>query len=337
MRYLKLESREAASYFAAEDLIMEDSSCTEPVFMLWQTEPTVMLGCNQVVRAEVDAQSAKKSNVRLVRRQSGGGTIFTDPGAFQFTVITPFRQGIDDSRALERRYLAEPVVAALSKLGVEAAASGRNDILAEGRKISGLAQRASRTKLCSHGSLLYDTNMDVLSSVLRPDEGKLLSKGIRSVKSRVLNVRELLKARGTDLSTEAFGALFLRQFAESLGGLEELVLSEQQKERIQEIRRTKYASDEWTFGRDPAFSLCLSHRFPMGKLQLCYEVAGGKILSLNIRGDFLSTRPVDELESGLKGVPFHANTIRQKLSEFPLNEYLGGITADEFVECMMAG
>lgn len=337
MRYLKLDSMEAASYFAAEELLMEEADFREPVFMLWRTVPTVMLGCNQVLRAEVDIAEAAKRKVALVRRQSGGGAIYTDPGTLQYTLIMPYEEGKDDCRTMERKLLAEPMVESLAFFGIEASCSGRNDILADGRKISGLAQHRSKTRLLSHGSLLYDADMELLAAVLKPDTGKLQAKGIKSVRCRVSNVRQQLAEKGLRLTPEAFQEALLQQYAARYGGLNEIVLTRAQQARMAEIRRDKYASDAWTYGRDPSYTLSFTRRFPAGKVQLSYEVAGGKLIHMKIRGDFLSLKPIEELEEGLSGTPFHAESILKRLKKVPLSEYLGGITAEELIDCMMAG
>ncbi|MDR3120660.1 MAG: lipoate--protein ligase family protein, partial [Clostridiales bacterium] len=188
MWYAAPDSLDAAFYFAAEEYLTTRFSKEGRVLLLWRTEPGVMLGVNQAAEAEVDLAEAERLGVSLTRRSSGGGAIFTDPGTLLFTVILPFRIGEDDAKRLEREYVAGPIVRVLNQMGVPARCEGRNDITVDGKKVSGLAQYARGGRLCTHGSLLYDADLDTLARVLRPDAQKTASKSVRSVRARVANL-----------------------------------------------------------------------------------------------------------------------------------------------------
>jgi len=185
-----IESRcnDAAYHFSIEELFTCSIRNNNPVLMLWQTGKTVMLGNNQSVKAEVDVDFALKSEIKIIRRSSGGGAIYTDPGTVLYTVIQPKTKEAN----IHREETAASVINALKKTGIPAVREGRNDITAEGRKISGLAQYASGSHICTHGSLLYDTNLETLSKVLIADEKKLLPKGITSIRSRVTNIKPFM-------------------------------------------------------------------------------------------------------------------------------------------------
>jgi len=230
-------SKEAAFHFAAEELFTRYLRISEPVLMLWQTEKTVMIGSNQVVDAEVDTEFASESAIQIVRRSSGGGAIYTDLGTVLYTVMQPLTT---ETKAV-REEVAASVITALKKMGVPAEREGRNDILIDGKKISGFAQYTSVKHVCTHGSLLYDTDLDTLTDVLIAHEQKLHPKGIRSIRSRVTNIKPYLK---DDLTVEEF----IKEMKNNLlDGVEytSYVLSPEENVKINSIRNEKYANPKW--------------------------------------------------------------------------------------------
>ena len=328
MLYIKPDSKEAAFHFAVEEYLLDHSAIDQPIFMIWQTERTAMLGLYQVVSAEVDREYAKEAGIKIVRRQSGGGTIFTDPGTLLYTLILP--QAGSDLQAVLREKLAGPVASALGKLGIPAKVEGRNDILVEGKKVSGLAQYARRGRVCTHGSLLYDTDLDMLAAVLQVDEEKILSKAIKSVRSRVTNLREYI---ATPVSTQEFWTLLEQKLAEHWE-LEEYKLNETDLAKVNEIYNQKYANPDWTFGRDPKFTLRGVKRFPAGKVEVYLEVAEGKAIACTICGDFLGTAPIRELESAFEGKAFNREAIADALAGVDTRPYLGDITREQLLSCI---
>jgi lipoate-protein ligase A len=197
MLYIEPRSTDAAFHFSAEEYFMTRVHADEAIFMTWRTGKCAMLGCNQVAHAEIDVRLADQAGIQIVRRASGGGTIFTDPGVLLYTMILPLPyRGTSDVKRLESEYVLGPVVSALRGMGIEAGAEGRNDIMLNGAKISGLAQYVKGLRLCTHGSLLFSADLDELAAVLKPDDGKIRSKALRSVRARVANISPLLPGAG---------------------------------------------------------------------------------------------------------------------------------------------
>ena len=227
----------AAYHFAVEELFTRYLRLKEPVLMLWQTKKTVMLGSNQVVEAEIDTEFALGSAINIVRRSSGGGAIYTDTGTILYTVI---RQLKGDAGQM-REKTAAAIVSALQKLGVPAVREGRNDILAEGKKISGFAQYTSGDHVCTHGSLLYDTDLETLTDVLIANEKKLRPKGIASIRSRVTNIKPYIKEK---YSVEEF-KLIMRNMLISETNHTLYEFTSDDKKKIDRIYNKKYANPEW--------------------------------------------------------------------------------------------
>jgi len=197
MNYLEYDSIDASFHFNIENQIMNDREAKLPVLMIWQADNCIMIGKNQVLEAEVNLTYAKKQNMNIVRRPSGGGAIYNDMGTYLYTMITPFSG--DAKTHMEET--ASQIIKALGTMGVPAVREGRNDILIEGKKISGMAQYTIGDRICTHGSLLFDTDLDVLTEALIPHDEKLIPKGIRSIRSRVTNIKPYVKE---DISMSEF-------------------------------------------------------------------------------------------------------------------------------------
>lgn len=241
MIFFENNNKEAAFHFAVEELFTRYIKSSEPVLMLWQTEKTVMLGNNQVVAFEVDMDFALKNDIKVVRRSSGGGAIYTDPGTFLYTVIEPVTKEIK----MHRESVAATIVDALSYFGVSAVREGRNDILVDGKKISGFAQYTSGDHVCTHGSLLYDTDLEILTNVLIPNDDKLRPKGISSIRSRVTNIRPYM-------SESHSAADFRRKLLDKLTNgkkIKSYELNTNDIDKISLILSEKYSNKAWNFSK----------------------------------------------------------------------------------------
>ena len=214
-------------------------------------------------------------------------------------------------------------------MGVPAVLEGRNDILADGKKISGIAQYVRNGMICTHGSLLYDADLPQLARVLNVDDEKIHSKAIRSVRSRVTNIKDYLGILTSEFREN------LKQYLISEFAAHEYTLTENEILEIEKIRCEKYANDAWTFGSSPKFSISHSKRFSEGKVDVYLDIAKGSIASCNIRGDFLSVCPIGELEEKLNGVQFDYAAIANRLNEISLELYIGDITKEQFLSCLL--
>ena len=329
MIFIEPQSFDPAFHFATEEFCMKQFP-GETIWMLWRTNQCIMLGCNQIPNLEMDTQAAKKHKVTLVRRPSGGGTIFTDPGTIQYSLITPYTKGMDTKKVREEVLAVALLQVIRDKLGVRAKLEGRNDIVIEGRKISGLAQHISHGQLCSHGSLLYDTDLEILTEVLNPSEDKIKGKAIRSVRSRVTRLKSHLNPA---LSTDEF-LRFLKKEWMGNQNMEEYFLTAEDIGAIDEIRREKYANDEWTYGKAPKFTYHHRVKAPVGIVEVFLKMEKGLIQACSIKGDFLGLLPIGELEETLLGLCYQREVVEKVLEEIDLAPYLGGVTKRQLLETM---
>jgi len=237
MYFISPPGKDAALSFAYEELFTRYLRLDEPVFMIWRTGKTVMLGNNQIPDAEADTEYAKENDIKIIRRSSGGGAIYTDKGTVQYTLTEPL---VNETRT-HREKLAAKIIHFLETLEVIAEQKGRNDILTGDKKISGLAQYTSGKHICTHGSLLYDADIDVLSRVLIAKDEKLLPKGITSVRSRVTNIKPLIIE---DLSVKKFIDRLKNHFNTGSKYLS-YELSTDDYARIDRIYKEKYSGTAW--------------------------------------------------------------------------------------------
>ena len=326
MLYIEPESKDAAFHFSAEEYIVRDYPWDEPVMMVWQADRCAMLGCNQIAQAEIDMDFAKHAGIQIIRRSSGGGTIYTDMGTLLYTVIVPYTEDRYPPD-IAKEDVAGPVVGALNMMGIHAVAEGRNDLIIDGRKISGLAQYIRHGRICTHGSLLYNTDLETLARVLRGDGDKIRSGAVRSVRSRVTNIIEHMD---NPRSIEEFLGLFKQNLFRGRV-FRERSLSEDDFVQIDRIYQQRYGNPSWTFTQSPKYTFHNSKRFTGGRVEIFLDVARGVVTSCSIRGDFLGVTPIRGLELELENILFQYNDFYKALCGIPLQPYLGSITADEFL------
>ena len=295
---------------------------TGSYLILWRNDNTIVIGLNQNTEAEINRSFVEENNIRVVRRTTGGGAVYHDLGNLNYSFITD----TDTAETVTKKQFTDPVIAALRSLGVSAEVSGRNDILAEGRKVSGTAQRIDHGRILHHGTLLFDSDPSAVEGALKVDPEKFKAKGIRSVRSRIGNIRPLL---AEDMTIEDFRE-YLLNFLTG-GNPETGTLTEEELHEVRKLRDSKYSTWEWNFGRSPSADMHFKKRFPSGTVETFLSVSHGSIDEIRIFGDFLALEPVDPVENALTGTLYRKEEVSAALEELPLHSCLGGITKEEFL------
>ena len=325
MRYLKNPSTNPYYNMAFDEYCLESLPIDEPVFFLWQNKPAVIVGYNQEVNTEVNLDYLKEKDIDLVRRVTGGGAVYHDLENLNYTIV-------GRSEDLERDYpeYAALMMKALQALGVPATLSGRNDILVDGKKVSGFAKRVCKNRLMVHGTLMYNVDVDVLTHVLNPSTTKLQSKGIASVRSRVTNLCNYLP----ELSDIQAFKNRLEEILSNNYSDAEYKLSEADLANIQQLTDEKFATWEWNYGRSPKATLVHSARLACGTVEIHLTLAENRIASCRFGGDFLGNLPTSDVEKALTGIPYEINEIRKCLSKLEISRYFDRVSADNLLEMM---
>jgi lipoate---protein ligase len=309
---------------AIEEYALKNLDINETYLLFYINEPSIIIGKNQNTVEEINTDYVESNGIHVVRRLSGGGAVYHDLGNLNFSFITK-----DDGESFHNfRKFTEPVIAALQKLGVNAELSGRNDILAEGRKISGNAQFSTKGRMFSHGTLLFDSEIEHVVSALRVKQDKIESKGIKSIRSRVANISEFLS---DSMDIQQFRSHLLKNIFFEYNDIPEYVLTEEDWSKIHELSKERYQNWNWNYGKSPKFNSQHSHRFPVGSIDVRLEVNKGVIESCKIFGDFFGVGDVSEIETLLTGQKYEKATIEQALQEVNIPHYFGNITKEDFI------
>ena len=324
--YLETNCTDPAYNLAFEEYVLYNR-LNGPYLLLWQNNNAVVIGQNQNAEAEVNQAFAQAHGVRIVRRITGGGAVYHDLGNLNYSFITD----IQNAQTMTYRHFVQPVVAALQNLGLPAEASGRNDILIDGRKVSGTAQRLAGKRILFHGTLLFDSDPDLIAGALHTDPSKFQSKGTKSVRSRVGNIRSFLKE---DMDLRAFWRYLRTYFGGDSMQADTLLPAE--LEKVRQLKAEKYDTWEWTFGHSPAFTYFNKRKWSGGLLEVGVQVTNGLIEDIRFYGDFLSMTSLDNLVDTLRGCRFQRQAIQEVLESSPLYLYFGSITQQEVLNTIFS-
>ncbi len=319
MKYLRLSTLDPYLNLAIEEYLFNTEH--DDVLMLWQNAPSVIVGKNQNIRAEVDMAALHRYEVLPVRRITGGGAVYHDAGNINYTFISAGNGGIDFAT------FSRPIIDALGSLGIALSLSGRNDLcLADGRKVSGNAQCAKGGRVLHHGTLLFAGDLERLGKILTPDPEKLKTKAVKSTRARVANLSELLPD--------------LKSAGELMDKIEDYILSTMHPAVIEApacaeviALRERNASDEWLYpshGISAECTVTRKKRYPFGSVEAELAIVGERIKSVRIYGDFFGTEPIERLEALIAG--HTPSELSEILTDEAVGSSVAGLRAKELVD-----
>ncbi|HEX6383735.1 MAG TPA: lipoate--protein ligase [Anaerolineae bacterium] len=307
---------------AIEEHLLRNVGIDEPILLFYINEPSVIIGRNQNTLEEIDPDYVKANDIHIVRRLSGGGAVYHDLGNLNFSFVTSGHQDLHNFARF-----TEPVVQVLRELGVAAELRGKSDIFVGDKKISGNAQYATAGRMFSHGTLLFDTNLEEMLKAINPRRVEIESKAVQSVRNFVINLRELLPV-GMDvhgLKKSILRGVFQTADTPSYD------LTDSDWEQIRSISANRYRTWEWNVGRSPHFNVQKSERFAVGKIDVRIDVDKGRIQALKIYGDFTGQRDVAGLEAQLIGVRYDRDALAAALADVDIAPYFGDLPTDDFL------
>ncbi|MDO5734634.1 MAG: lipoate--protein ligase [Eubacteriales bacterium] len=311
--------QDAAFYFGLEEYLLQKKAADISYFFLWRCRPTVMLGKYQQAFKEVNLDYCRQKGVDLLRRKSGGGAIYTDPACWQFSYISPI-SGVE----LDFKTFTDAILEALLALGLKVEYNGRNDLICCGKKFSGNAQYKESGLTVHHGTLLVATELEELSNCLRVQDYKLKSKGIDSVRERVMNLSE----QG-EVSPEALIQGVRESFQERGYSWSEQSLTAADIAAANHFADLLFRNEERVWSENPEFTRTLNFRFSGGEVILELLVKRGEIQDLSFTGDFFHLQDLAPLKAKLIGCKYERQDFYDRLCEIELERYIAGLKAKE--------
>lgn len=330
MIFVPNENNDPRINLAIETYLLKEKPLDEPILLFYINEPSIIIGRNQNTIEEINKEYVDDHGIHVVRRLSGGGAVYHDHGNLNFSFIMP-----DDGNSFrDFAKVTQPIIQALHELGVSGAElKGRNDLVINDMKFSGNAMYATAGRMFAHGTLMFDSDIDEVVNALKVRKDKIESKGIKSVRSRVTNIKPFLPADKQSMTTEEFREdILLKIFGvDSVDQVKTYELTDEDWEKINHISDEYYRNWDWNYGKSPAFNLERRHRFPIGSIEAQMNVEDGEIKEIKIFGDFFGLGEIKDVEDILIGTKYEKAAIEMAVDKIDVKKYFGNIEKEDLV------
>ena len=312
------EVRRLSFYLALEEYVARHLPSADYFFM-WQVEPSVIFGRNQLIENEVNLDFCRSHHIRMYRRKSGGGCVYADMKNIMFSYVTA-----DDQVGFTFNRYMSMVVLMLQRLGIDASGTGRNDVMIGKKKVSGTAFYKIPGRSIVHGTMLYDTDMVNMVGAITPSNAKLLSKGIASVRQRIALLKDY-----TALSIDEFKEHVRKSLCD-----EEFQLTEEDVRSVEELEQ-EYLSDDFIYGKNPQYTIVKQRRIEhVGDFEARITLKNGIIQRVNLMGDFLLVGDLDKgLLDKLRGLPLTQEALRRRLPD-RIDDIVMNLMTEDFVRLL---
>lgn len=323
---LLIDSPSHNAYFniASEEYLLHRFP-SEDIFLLYVNAPSIIVGKFQNTLAEINLDYVRQKEIKVVRRMSGGGAVYHDLGNLNFSFHTLLGQNDFGDFS----FFTQPVLNMLNQLGVPAVLEGRNDLLVDGKKFSGNAKLARHGKMIQHGTILLDSEMEVLGEALKVNPLKFIDKAIKSTRSRVINLINYLPKETT---TEDLKQLLTEEIMKNNPGAKRYELTEEDLQGIQQLMTEKYETWDWNYGFSPNYNFQKAIKVPAGFIEVHLEVVHGIIEKAKIFGDFFASKPIEELEEHLIGHKHELSNLEELFTTIDLTAFFGKVTLEEILD-----
>ncbi|ORN00833.1 Lipoate-protein ligase LplJ [Lentilactobacillus parabuchneri] len=330
-----MKSNDIRRNLATEQYLMNEIKFDEPLLLFYIEGPCIIVGRNQNTLEEINKKYVDEHGIVVTRRLSGGGAVYQDLGNLCFSFVVDS----DSEEFGDFKSFVQPIVDALHDMGAKSVeVSGRNDILVDGKKFSGNAMYTKGPKTFSHGTLMLDVDLSVIPNALNVPEDKIKSKGIKSVSSRVTNLKPYLAPKYQNLTTPEFRDRLLKELfhVEDLDQIKdkEYHLTDDDKKGIDKIFDDYYNNWDWVYGNSPEFTVKKRQHFTNGTIDARLQVDDGKVSNVKFFGDYFGSKDTTDLVEKLKGVRFDRKDFEDALKDVDLNDYFTGIPREEIFDML---
>lgn len=331
MIFVPNDLRDPRVNLAIETFLLQEMAVDEPILLFYINEPSIIIGRNQNTIEEINKEYVDEKGIHVVRRFSGGGAVYHDEGNLNFSFIMP-----DDGNSFrDFEKVTKPIIQALHDMGVEGAQlKGRNDLVINDMKFSGNAMYATNGRMFAHGTIMFDSDVNEVVNSLKVRKDKIESKGIKSIRSRVTNIKPFLPKENQEMTTEEFSQeILLKIFGvDSVEAIKTYTLTDNDWEKVKVISEKYYANWDWNYGKSPAFDIERRKRFPIGSIEVRLNVAEGKITDAKIYGDFFGLGEVKDVEDALVGTKYEKNALKEVVDAIDVKKYFGNIETNDLFE-----
>ncbi|RPH32509.1 MAG: lipoate--protein ligase [Bacteroidales bacterium] len=307
---------------ASEEYLLK--SFSDEFFIIYRNEPSVIVGKHQNTMAEINLEFVRRRGLPVVRRLSGGGTVYHDLGNINYTFVA---NGTEGSMVDFKRH-TQPIIDILQALGVNARIGGKNDIRVGEKKISGNAEHIYKNRILHHGTLLFNSNLDELNESIKINPSTYTDSAVKSIRSQVANISDYLNH---NISIDDFTSLILNHIKEGSPNTNEYQLSIKDISSINQLISIKYSTWDWNYGYSPSY--ILNKQIPIGDKTLSIQISAekGLIRSIAFSGSMIVKNRIEHLEKLLNGCPHDMDEIANRLSKVDLNYYLPQISLEELL------
>ena len=315
---------------AIEQFLLQEMPVDEPILLFYINEPSIIIGRNQNTIEGINRDYVEQQGIHVVRRLSGGGAVYHDFGNLNFSFIMP-----DDGDSFrDFAKVTKPIIQALHELGVSGAElKGRNDLVIDGMKFSGNAMYATNGRMFAHGTIMFDSDINEVVNALKVKKDKIESKGIKSIRSRVTNIKPFLPKEKQEMLTEEFrDEILLKIFGvATLAEVNTYQLTDKDWIKINEISDRYYRNWDWNYGKSPDFNFSRQKRYSIGSIEVHLNVSHGLIDDVKIFGDFFGLGEIKDVEEKLIGQRYDKSVLSDVVKTIDIKKYFGAIEAEDFL------
>lgn len=333
MIFVPNENHDPRVNLAIETFLLQEMPLEEPILLFYINEPSIIIGRNQNTIEEINREYVEEHGIHVVRRLSGGGAVYHDFGNLNFSFIMP-----DDGDSFrDFAKVTKPIIQALHELGISGAElKGRNDLVIDGLKFSGNAMYATNGRMFAHGTIMFDSDIDEVVNALKVKKEKIESKGIKSIRSRVTNIKPFLPEEKQGMTTVEFREdILLKIFGvSSVEDVKTYELTEKDWEKINQISEQYYRNWDWNYGKSPDFNFSRQKRFSIGSIEVHLNVSEGIIEDVKIFGDFFGLGDIKDVEQVLTGIKYDKATLQEAVETIDIKKYFGAIEVQDLLELL---